>query len=102
MDETDRVPAFIELGRSPLNKHTNIKLQIVISTKNKINTEFMEDSFRKMGRPVSVEMISELKLVLPCHLTLVKINSGAFHGSPVVRTLRLHCRGHRFDPWLGN
>lgn len=49
MDETDRVPAFIELGRSPLNKHTNIKLQSVISTKKKINTEFMEDLGRWEG-----------------------------------------------------
>ena len=23
-------------------------------------------------------------------------------GSPVVKTLCLHCKGHRFDPWLGN
>ena len=21
---------------------------------------------------------------------------------PVVKTLRFHCKGHRFDPWLGN
>ena len=25
-----------------------------------------------------------------------------FPGGPVVRTLPLHCRGHRFHPWLGN
>ena len=25
-----------------------------------------------------------------------------FPGGPVVKTLRFHCRGHRFDPWLGN
>ena len=25
-----------------------------------------------------------------------------FPGGPVVETLRLHCRGHVFDPWLGN
>ena len=25
-----------------------------------------------------------------------------FPGSPVVRTLCFHCRGHRFDPWSGN
>ena len=24
-----------------------------------------------------------------------------FPGSPVVRTLCFHCRGHRFNPWLG-
>ena len=23
-----------------------------------------------------------------------------FPGSPVVETLRFHCQGHRFDPWL--
>ena len=28
-----------------------------------------------MGRTFCVEMILELKLVLPCHLILVKINS---------------------------
>ena len=25
-----------------------------------------------------------------------------FPGSPVVRTLHFHRRGHRFDPWSGN
>ena len=25
-----------------------------------------------------------------------------FPGSPVVKTLHFHCRGHRFDPWLGS
>ena len=25
-----------------------------------------------------------------------------FPGGPVVRSLSSHCRGHRFDPWLGN
>ena len=25
-----------------------------------------------------------------------------FPGSPVVRTLGFHCRGHRFHPWSGN
>ena len=25
-----------------------------------------------------------------------------FPGGPVVKTLRPHCRGHRFNPWLGN
>lgn len=33
----------------------------------------MEDSFREMGRAFSVEMMFEMTLVLPCHLTLVKI-----------------------------
>ena len=23
-------------------------------------------------------------------------------GGPAVRNLSFHCRGHRFDPWLGN
>ena len=27
---------------------------------------------------------------------------GDFAGSLVVRTLCFHCRGHQFDPWLGN
>lgn len=36
----------------------------------------MEGSSRELGRAFSVEMIVELTLVLPCHLTLVKINSG--------------------------
>ena len=27
---------------------------------------------------------------------------GDFPGSPVVKTLRFHCRGHGFDPWPGN
>lgn len=41
----------------------------------------MEDSFRRMGRTfcgksnIILEMILELKLVLPCHLIVVKINS---------------------------
>ena len=25
-----------------------------------------------------------------------------FPGSPVVKTLHAHCRGHRFNPWWGN
>ena len=25
-----------------------------------------------------------------------------FPGGPVVKTLSFHCRGHRFDHWLGN
>ena len=25
-----------------------------------------------------------------------------FPGSPVVKTLSFHCRGHGFDPWSGN
>ena len=25
-----------------------------------------------------------------------------FPCGPVVKTLCFHCRGHRFDPWLGN
>ena len=25
-----------------------------------------------------------------------------FPGGPVVKTLLSHCRGHRFNPWLGN
>ena len=25
-----------------------------------------------------------------------------FSGSPVVKTRRFHCRGHRFNPWLVN
>ena len=28
--------------------------------------------------------------------------TGDFPGGPVVKTLRFHCRGHGFDPWLGN
>ena len=27
---------------------------------------------------------------------------GDFPGGPVVRTLHFHCRGSRFNPWLGN
>ena len=29
-------------------------------------------------------------------------SSWDFPGGPVVRTSRFHCRGHGFDPWLGN
>ena len=25
-----------------------------------------------------------------------------FLGGPMVKTLRFHCRGHRFNTWLGN
>ena len=32
----------------------------------------------------------------------VRRNCWAFSGGPVVRTLGFQCRGHRFDPWLGN
>lgn len=54
---------------------TNIKLQIAISARQKIN-QFMKDSFREIGRAFSVEMLFELTFGLPCHLTLVQINSG--------------------------
>ena len=27
---------------------------------------------------------------------------GDFPGGPVVRAVCFQCRGHRFDPWLGN
>ena len=36
------------------------------------------------------------------HLTTgVGVGVG-FPGGPVVRALHVHCRGHGFDPWLGN
>lgn len=47
----------------------------MISTGQKREQKYMEDSFREMGRVFSVEMVFELKLVLPCHLTLAKIKS---------------------------
>ena len=28
--------------------------------------------------------------------------SREFPGGPVVRILRFHCRGPRFNPWMGN
>ena len=34
---------------------------------------------------------------------LKKMKQGQeFPGSPVVKTLRFHCRAHGFNPWLGN
>ena len=33
---------------------------------------------------------------------LKDVNNRDFPGSPVVRTLCFHCRGHRFNPCLGN
>ena len=35
-------------------------------------------------------------------LVLKKGGYWAFPGGPVVRTTDFHCRGHGFDPWLGN
>ena len=35
-------------------------------------------------------------------LSLISQKSQEFSGSPVVRTLCSHCRGPRFNPWLGN
>ena len=32
---------------------------------------------------------------------LFKVYCQEFPLGPVVRTLRFHCRGHRFDPWSG-
>ena len=32
----------------------------------------------------------------------VRNNQGDFPGGPVVRAPSFHCRGPRFDPWLGN
>ena len=34
-------------------------------------------------------------------VTSKKTSDWEFPGGPVVRTLCIHCRGHRFDPWSG-
>ena len=31
-----------------------------------------------------------------------RVRMKAFPGSPVVKSLSSHCRGHEFDPWSGN
>lgn len=36
------------------------------------------------------------------HLFIQQIFTREFPGDPVVRAPRFHCRGHRFQPWLGN
>ena len=36
------------------------------------------------------------------HRTVFKSGYWEFPGGPVVRDPPFHCRGHRFDPWLGN
>ena len=36
------------------------------------------------------------------NIVLILFLSGDFPGGPVVGTLCFHCRGHGFDPWLGN
>ena len=33
---------------------------------------------------------------------ILKMTQQEFPGSPEVRALCFHCRGHRFDPWSGN
>ena len=35
-------------------------------------------------------------------IRILKIHLQEFPGGPVVRTPCFHCRGHGFDPWLGN
>ena len=35
-------------------------------------------------------------------LSVESQSSGYFPGGPVVKTLHFHCKGHGFDPWLGN
>ena len=35
-------------------------------------------------------------------LGLRRFSCADFPGGSVVRTPRYHCRGHRFNPWLGN
>ena len=35
-------------------------------------------------------------------VTRKKTECGDFPGGPVVKTPQFHCRGHGFDPWLGN
>ena len=35
-------------------------------------------------------------------LAVIKRQFEDFLGGPVVKTLHSQCRGHRFDPWLGN
>ena len=36
------------------------------------------------------------------HIVVLRQAVREFPGGPVVRTLCFHCRGHRFEPWLGN
>ena len=38
----------------------------------------------------------------PATTGIKKKKSQDFPDGPVVKTLHFHCRGHRFDPWLGN
>ena len=37
-----------------------------------------------------------------CQLNYKQKSCQDFSGGPVVKTLCFHCRGHGFDPWLGN
>ena len=41
-------------------------------------------------------------LVIRISKTTEKKKVRNFLGGPVVKTLCFHCRGYRFDPWLGN
>ena len=49
---------------------------------------------------VDVTTVVLNRLFLPC--AYIKSPTWEFSGSPVVRTLQFHCRGHGFDPWSGN
>jgi len=51
----------------------------------------------------SIETVPDFRNLFALQLAEGKINSyGNFLGSPKVKTLRFHCRGYRFDPWLVN
>ena len=48
-----------------------------------------------------VNYAGPLMVLWPIRTIILKI-MWDFSGGPVVKTLRFHCRGHRFDPWLEN
>ena len=41
----------------------------------------------------------DLKMII---ISEVSQTERDFPAGPVVKNPRFHCRGHRFDPWLGN
>ena len=49
-----------------------------------------------MTEKLSMNALLRLNQLLKIYFIL------SFPGGPVVKTLRFQCRGHRFDPWLGN
>ena len=49
-----------------------------------------------------LELINEFSKVAGHEINIQKFFAFLYTGGPVVKTPCFQCRGHRFNPWLGN